>query len=405
MSAERVLYTTGTFDLPHRAQLEFLKHCKQIVGERGRVIVGLTTDELAVRQKRMPVMTYQQRRDILVEFPFVDAVVAHSGQSKKEAHAQLHYTDLAIGVEYMGTSEYAEMEDICRVHYLPCSLNRATSSSEITARMALENAHKFRILSNQGPGGVLFLYDQPPEPVVLKALRISQREFEGGAHNTLNVYGVPTPPPRNWKKLGDPHRFPNLPGVSSMRELEVQRIIQGYPWATTLDVQLAYSTPDDSPIHDPAPDWSHINRDKEHPRQIYWLFMKYAGPTLHQWINEHEEDATFEHDLQAIVDCIFGICEELRTLGLIHGDIHSYNVCVQRPKPRQPVAVGAAPKQEGWDVSLIDWGWCTHRSFQLDPAEREAFEAQLETGFDAQHFADSMEFNYHQRPWFSALHL
>lgn len=399
--------------MPHRGHIEFLKLCKQIVSPTGRVIVGLTTDELAERQKRKTIMNYQQRRDILIEFPFVDAVVANTGQSKCEMFSQLHFTDVAIGDEYKGDPSYLAVQPHCQVHFIPCPLNRLFSSTAIASRMGLENAQKFRVLSNGGPGGLLFLYDELPEPIVLKTLRISQLEHMGAPgtawtpQSTANVYNIPIPNPRNWKRLGDPHKYPNLPGVNSYRELAAQALIKGRSWSTVIGTQLTYENPESSPIMPPAPDWSHINTDKQSAKEIHWIYMRYAGPTLHDWINAHEQDADFMPTLQSIVDRVHEICDnDLRHMGLIHYDLHEGNICVQKRKSTEPQAVGAqADDHEHYNVFLIDFGWCLHRAFQMDNKEREHYETQLAAGFDWRHFTDSMEYSCHMRPWFKQLKL
>ena len=41
----KILYTGGTYDLPHSGHTNFLRQCRQLVGRSGLVVVSLNTDE------------------------------------------------------------------------------------------------------------------------------------------------------------------------------------------------------------------------------------------------------------------------------------------------------------------------------------------------------------------------
>ena len=45
---------------------------------------------------------------------------------------------------------------------------------------------------------------------------------------------------------------------------------------------------------------------------------------------------------------------------------------------------------ESGEVSVIDFGWCLHRSFQLDDDEMEYYKGFLESNFDLRHFRESL---------------
>ena len=82
-------YTTGTFDLLHPGHLEFLKTSKAMCD---RLIVGLTSDRLAVIQKRKPFFSYQHRYDLLSVLKYVDSVIEHDGQTKDEAYKMFFFS-------------------------------------------------------------------------------------------------------------------------------------------------------------------------------------------------------------------------------------------------------------------------------------------------------------------------
>ena len=53
---KKVLYTGGTFDLPHYGHLNFLKQCSKIADE---VVVSLNTDAFIYEYKKnYPIMNY-----------------------------------------------------------------------------------------------------------------------------------------------------------------------------------------------------------------------------------------------------------------------------------------------------------------------------------------------------------
>jgi glycerol-3-phosphate cytidylyltransferase len=67
--------TMGTFDLFHRGHVEFLRKCRNLVGNDGEVWVGLNTDAFAESYKRRPTIDYAGREAVLLACRFVDEVV------------------------------------------------------------------------------------------------------------------------------------------------------------------------------------------------------------------------------------------------------------------------------------------------------------------------------------------
>jgi glycerol-3-phosphate cytidylyltransferase len=71
-----ILYTGGTFDIPHIGHFTFLKRCKEIADF---VVVALNTDEFCSQYKRKPIMTYEERKATLKSIPYVDSVIKNTG--------------------------------------------------------------------------------------------------------------------------------------------------------------------------------------------------------------------------------------------------------------------------------------------------------------------------------------
>lgn len=388
-----VAVTSGTFDVLHAGHLEFLRTCHSLLPPGGRLYVFLTTDELAARQKRETTFDYEHRRSLLAALPWVTQVLAHNGDSKLALREKFPFDTCFIGEEYKGAREYEDLKEAgVKVVFVPDPHNRAFSSSKVASDLAWKGANSLRIIA-EGTCGSVMVYDSKPVPVVIKTVRISQREFENA--RTADVYNLPFPRPRNLKKKGAVHNHPMLPGVNSYREIDIQSVIAGQPWCTTLGVKRNFecekgaSTPD-------RDDFSHIKADKAEPRAIYFIYQGHGGRTLDEWLRLYPNRA------QLVVDRVRAICEDLKTLGVVHGDLHSKNICVRRAKG-SVAAVGASGGADDWEVSVIDWGWCAHRSFFMSRQERADYERQLADGWDWHHFVDSMEYAYGDEEWFAAL--
>lgn len=404
----RIGYTTGTFDGCHLGQLRFLQSCRQLLPNDARLIVGLTTDELAVKQKRRPSMTYEHRRAILLGLQgLVDDVLPHNGDDKVMAWQKIGFSDVFIGDEYFGSAEYQAiaMKGV-PVHYMPRHPHDHWSSSELAIKSAIEQARKLKIVSMAGPGGPIYMFQDSPESVVIKSIKVSEREYRGA--RTANVYHLPIPNPRNFKRLGEVHKYPNIPGVNSFREIDIQPFLKDQSWCSTLSVDLIYREGHDMPIHPDTETWTHLNRDKDQPREVYFIYQQYAGPTLSVWIDRYEHESGFVLQLQQLVGQVRTLCRDLLRLGVVHGDLHSNNLCVSLIKAAGPTPVlaqGACLPEPRYQLKVIDFGWCLHRSFDMAAAERTYYEQCLQTDWDWLHFRDSMAYSYHDRSWWAQLQL
>ena len=69
-----------------------------------------------------------------------------------------------------------------------------------------------------------------------------------------------------------------------------------------------------------------------------------------------------------------GIMDDLKAQGVVHGDVHGDNVCVDAATGR---------------LTLLDFGWCLWRGFALAPAERDLLERRLAEDFDWRHFEEA----------------
>lgn len=418
--SNRIGYSTATMDMFHQGHIRFIQTCRTLLPPGSTLIIGLTTDELAAKQKRPTTMSYEHRRAILLGF--VDDVVPHTGDDKITAWKKLHFTDVFIGDEYFGKKEYEELKSIgVPVHYVPRHPDDHLSSSEIERQSAIRLAKQLTIISTAGPGGPILQLSCLPEPVIIKQVRVSQLEYEAGGETvhmrTANVYKLPIPNPRNFKKKGEVAKFPNIPGVNSYREIDIQPLITGKPWCTTTDVSLIRREMSTMPKVTAQPDWSHLNRDKDQPKEIYFIYQRSGGITLAAWIDQQCNETDFVRQLVDIIQHIRKICVELTNQAIVHGDLHTTNVCVSDKSIKTPEGENLKGENhkgktsnieklsDSKKITIIDFGWCLHRSFYMDTAERDYYETCLRTNWDWKHFCDAFECAYYQEPWFSSLQI
>ena len=102
-----VVYTGGTFDLFHAGHVEFLRRCSEL----GSVVVSLNTDEFIEEYKgKPPVISYADRRDVLLACRYVDSVVPNTGGSDSRIAIESVMPDLVvIGSDWARRDYYTQM--------------------------------------------------------------------------------------------------------------------------------------------------------------------------------------------------------------------------------------------------------------------------------------------------------
>ncbi|MCD7826895.1 MAG: adenylyltransferase/cytidyltransferase family protein [Clostridiaceae bacterium] len=118
----KIGYTTGVFDMFHIGHLNLLRQAK----ERCQVlIVGVSTDEVVRTYKdKIPVVAFEQRKQIVEAIRYVDFVVPQSSMDKMEAWNILHFDAIFHGDDWKGTGLYRDYEECFRqkgvdIVYLP----------------------------------------------------------------------------------------------------------------------------------------------------------------------------------------------------------------------------------------------------------------------------------------------
>ena len=334
-------YTTGTFDMIHKGHIMALRFMKQYCDS---LIVALTTDDLATKQKRTPIMSFSHRKDILFNFPEVDFVVENTGQDKLLVQKQLNINVFFIGNEYIGDKEYMELDRKgIEVIYVP--------RNEIsTTRTLIKMNPTIFALGIYGP-----LYIQ--NNIIMKPVNVGVTEVG----TTADVYNMPLPRLRNWKRPGEVHIHPNITGVNSNRELRIHEFIKDEAWNPVVEVTLEFKN--DNAVG------GTLDKENQFPAQIWHISQKHGGQTLMNWLKTNK--------IEDILDDLKTICNRLVELRIIHGDLHSNNICIS----------------ERGVISIIDFGWCQHESFNMNVEEMEQYENRLKNGWDWKHLLDSLEWD------------
>ncbi len=101
------IYTGGTFDLIHSGHVNFLRACAAI----GTVTVALNTDEFIAEYKgKPPVMSYEERFEVLSEFRCVANIFPNiGGADSKKTIMQVVPDVIAIGSDWARKDYYKQM--------------------------------------------------------------------------------------------------------------------------------------------------------------------------------------------------------------------------------------------------------------------------------------------------------
>ena len=108
----KIVYTGGTFDLFHSGHIRFLKACRRLAGDEGKVVVALNTDAFIQAYKgKSPIMSFDERKEVLLGCRFVDSVVANTGGAdSKPTILQVSPDLIVIGDDWAKRDYYAQMQ-------------------------------------------------------------------------------------------------------------------------------------------------------------------------------------------------------------------------------------------------------------------------------------------------------
>ena len=102
-------YTTGVFDLFHIGHLNILRRAKE---QCDYLIVGVSTDELVQQyKKKTPIISYEERVEIVKAIRYVDEVVPQVNRDKYEAWEKHRFNRMFVGDDWKGSPLFNEMEE------------------------------------------------------------------------------------------------------------------------------------------------------------------------------------------------------------------------------------------------------------------------------------------------------
>jgi glycerol-3-phosphate cytidylyltransferase len=351
-------YTTGTFDLPHEGHFNILKCMK---AQCDVVMVGLVSDELGAKQKRIPVMSYDQRKCILDHCKFVDLVRPYQGTSKKYDHKVFHFDVVFVGDEYQNSIEYLALQDIG----IPVMFIPRTPCVSTTQHIDTMGSRLVRYYPSSTTGCVYEFLGY-----VYKTLTLGFPE----CHSTGDVYHIGYPFPRN--DQGGGKMYPDICGINIQRELQIHDILKEKHWYPVVSIQKVYQGKQRPLLRLPhLTNLDYLQICRANPEVIYSAKSRHCGVTLYDmW----EESSPLVREY--IVSEVERIIDDMVSCRMIHGDLHTKNICIQKniQDPSQP------------HVSIIDFSWCQHESFEMTDNERHDFLHKLHTMYDLTFFRKSL---------------
>lgn len=117
--------TYGTFDLLHRGHIRLLARARAL-GDR--LVVGVSTDEFNRTKHKQAVYPCADRMEIVFALRSVDEVFEEYSWDQKPRDI-LHYgaSILVVGDDWQGSKEFAALESVIKVVYLPRTEGVSTS--------------------------------------------------------------------------------------------------------------------------------------------------------------------------------------------------------------------------------------------------------------------------------------
>lgn len=105
----KVGYTTGVFDMFHIGHLNILRRAKE---QCEYLIVGVTTDELCYqRKKKHPIVSQEERKQIVEAIKYVDRVVDQVDMDKVTAVMEYGCDAVFVGSDWKGTESWQRYEE------------------------------------------------------------------------------------------------------------------------------------------------------------------------------------------------------------------------------------------------------------------------------------------------------
>ena len=130
-------YVTGVFDLFHVGHLNILRNASSLCD---KLIVGVTTDELALCKNKVPIIPFSERIEIVRSIQFVDAVLPKCDMDKKTMCAKIKVNVMFVGDDWHNTNKWNLIEkDLASINVEVIYLPYTTSTSSTIIRKNLQS--------------------------------------------------------------------------------------------------------------------------------------------------------------------------------------------------------------------------------------------------------------------------
>ena len=142
---KKIGYTTGVFDLFHVGHLEILRKAKE---NCDYLIVGVSTDELVQKYKnKRPIITFDQRIEIIKSIKYVDEVVVQKDRDKLSALHKIGFNIMFVGDDWKGSKLFLDLECKFQKHgveifYFPYTKNISSTSLRSTLKRLIQEEEK-----------------------------------------------------------------------------------------------------------------------------------------------------------------------------------------------------------------------------------------------------------------------
>lgn len=141
MKKYKIGYTSGVYDMFHIGHLNLLKRAKE---QCDYLVVGVTTDELAQYKNKVPIIPYEERKQIVEAIKYVDKVIPQENMDKLEACKKVGAEVIFVGDDWKGTDKWNKIEmDLKKINadvvYFPYT--KGTSSTILREKL-LNNGEK-----------------------------------------------------------------------------------------------------------------------------------------------------------------------------------------------------------------------------------------------------------------------
>tara|TARA_B110000908_G_C10263653_1_gene461464 strand:+ start:2325 stop:2750 length:426 start_codon:yes stop_codon:yes gene_type:complete len=105
---KKIGYTTGVFDMFHIGHLNILRQAKE---NCDYLIVGVSSDELVESYKnKMPVIPFDDRKEIVESIKYVDRVVVQSHRDKMKSFHEIGFDIMFVGSDWKGSDLFNYIE-------------------------------------------------------------------------------------------------------------------------------------------------------------------------------------------------------------------------------------------------------------------------------------------------------